>query len=59
MSTVYTVEEVAAHLKLRPITIYRAVSAGRLDALRIGRQIRIPQESLEAFTKTRAASAKD
>jgi excisionase family DNA binding protein len=47
-----TVEELAAALRLSPMTAYRHVSAGRIPgALRIGRTIRIPVTSAEAYLK--------
>jgi putative molybdopterin biosynthesis protein len=52
MSTVYTPQEVADKLRVHRFTIYRAIRGGRLDALHIGNQIRIPHESLKAFTQT-------
>lgn len=49
MSTLYTVDEIAAQLRLHPLTVYRAVKDGRLEAFRIGRSIRITPDALEAF----------
>lgn len=59
MSTLFTVDEVAGQLRLRPLTIYRAVKSGKLEALRIGRVIRITPEQLEAFTQKRTTVAKE
>ncbi|MGH3567805.1 MAG: helix-turn-helix domain-containing protein, partial [Pseudonocardia sp.] len=44
------VEAVAALFEVSKETIYRAISSGRLDALRIGGSPRVPSEALRAFT---------
>lgn len=49
MSTLLTVKEAAAFLKLSPETIYRATKAGTLPHVRIGRSIRLSKEALEHF----------
>ncbi|MET9290741.1 helix-turn-helix domain-containing protein [Streptomyces sp. NPDC003077] len=46
----YSVEQVAEHLGLHVRTIRNYVRDGRLTAVRIGKQYRIAQEDLEAFT---------
>jgi excisionase family DNA binding protein len=49
MSTLLTVKEAAAFLKLSPDTIYRATKAGTLPHVRIGRSIRLSREALEEY----------
>jgi len=46
----YTVKEVAQILKLAPGTIYRAIYRGDLKYIKIGRAIRIPEESLRELS---------
>lgn len=45
----YTVEEVAALLRVDKRLVYREVESGRLDALRIGRVIRITRQQLDSY----------
>ncbi|TCM50403.1 helix-turn-helix domain-containing protein [Kribbella sp. VKM Ac-2568] len=51
----YSVEQVAERLGLHVRTIRNYVRAGRLKAVRIGKQYRISREDLEAFTGVSAA----
>ena len=46
-----TVDEVAQNLRVHPITVRRYIAAGQMAAVRVGRSIRIPKESLDAFVK--------
>jgi excisionase family DNA binding protein len=46
----YSVEDVAELLGLHVKTVRGYVRDGRLEAVRIGRQYRIPAEAIEAFT---------
>ena len=45
------VSEVAAAWDVCPNTVYRAIERGRLDAVRVGRVLRIPIESVRAFER--------
>lgn len=45
----YRVKAVAEMFDVHPATIYRAIKAGDLDALKVGGSIRIPAESVESF----------
>ena len=48
----YTVPEAADRLRCSRVTVYRAVWAGRLRAVRLGTErgsLRIPSEALDAF----------
>lgn len=39
---VYTIGEIAGHLRVSPVTLIRAIHKGRLKALRVGGQWRVP-----------------
>lgn len=43
----YTVKQVSEVLQVTPMTVYRLVSRGELDAVRIGRSVRITQSELD------------
>lgn len=45
-----TVKEAAAQLRVAPVSIYRAVEAGRLKAKRVGKLIRISSTAIADFT---------
>ncbi len=45
----YTIDEFAELTKVSPNTIRNMVKAGKIDYYRIGRQVRIPPESIEAL----------
>lgn len=48
---IYTVEQTAHILKVHPLSIRRYIKSGRLKALRIGGNIRIPQSEIDNFSK--------
>ncbi len=45
----YTIEEVAEMLKVAYMTVYRWIKAGKLDAVKAGKQYRIKQSKLDKF----------
>lgn len=47
--TFLTVAEVSAQLRVNPDTIYRAIAAGELGAVRVGRQLRIDEVGLARY----------
>lgn len=47
--TVYTVQEVAEILKVKPLTIYRLIDRKELKAFKVGRNVRIKQEDLDEY----------
>jgi excisionase family DNA binding protein len=44
-----TIPEVMAVLRVSRSTVYRLRLAGSLASVRVGRQVRIPEDSLRAF----------
>jgi excisionase family DNA binding protein len=46
-----TVREAAAHLRLNVKTVYAAITARTLRAVRFGRTVRIPREALAALAE--------
>ena len=47
--TLYTVRQVADQLGVHPETIRRLIHDGRLDAVRVGRVLRVGGSSLDGF----------
>lgn len=47
--TLYSVREVASRLGVHPETVRRLIHDGRLDAVRVGRVLRVHSSSLEGF----------
>jgi excisionase family DNA binding protein len=45
----YTVRECAEALRVSERTVRRAVSAGKIQSIRVGRLVRVPAESLRQF----------
>lgn len=51
--TYYTIEEVSEMLKVAYMTVYRWIKAGKLEAIKAGKQYRISKTSLDKYlTKT-------
>lgn len=44
-----TVAEVAEHLRVSTMTVYRLIQREELSALRIGRSYRVEREALDAY----------
>ena len=49
----YTIRECAEALRISERTVRRAIATGGLQALRVGRLVRVPAESLRAFVEHR------
>jgi len=49
MDSLYSVRDVAEQLGVHPETIRRLIHEGRLDAVRIGRVLRVHGASLQGF----------
>jgi putative resolvase len=45
----YTVKEVCEVLKIKPLTVYRWLKAGKLKAVKIGKSYRVEQSEFEKF----------
>lgn len=52
----WTVAEVAEHIRVSNMTIYRLIRAGQLPAVRVGRHYRIRQVALHAYLEASATS---
>ncbi len=53
MEQVLTVAQFANHLKIEPVTVYKAVRDGRLSCIRILGRIAIPKTELKRLKKRR------
>jgi excisionase family DNA binding protein len=47
-----TVAEVAQLLRVSKMTVYRLVHAGSLNAVRVGRSFRVPEDAVGAYLRT-------
>ena len=47
--TLYSVREVAGQLGVHPETIRRLIHDGRLDAVRVGRVLRVHRQAVDGF----------
>ena len=45
----YLVDELAEKLRVNPMTIYRYIKAGKLQAHKTGKEYRIPKAEFEKF----------
>jgi excisionase family DNA binding protein len=52
-----TVSEVAKHLRVSNMTVYRLVNSGQLAAVRIGRGYRIREEDVRKYLEQRYMDA--
>jgi excisionase family DNA binding protein len=52
----HSVTEVAQMLGLAPMTVYRAIHAGQLPAMKLGRRYLIPARALDAMEEVATAS---
>lgn len=46
---VYTLDEIAAPLRVSPMTLRRRIAAGQLNAFRVGRRWLVKQSERDAF----------
>ena len=44
-----TVAEVAAQMRVSKMTVYRLVHNGELEAVRVGRSFRVPEDAVEVY----------
>lgn len=52
-----TVAEVASHMRVSTMTVYRLIKAGELASVRVGKSYRIRQEDLDAYLRKRYTEA--
>jgi excisionase family DNA binding protein len=52
-----TVAEVARHLRVSNMTVYRLVNSGQLPAVRVGRGYRIREEDVRRYLEQRYMDA--
>ena len=45
----WTVSEVAQHMRVSNMTVYRLIKSGELRAIRVGKNYRIPSSHLDEF----------
>lgn len=45
----WTVGEVADHLRVSKMTVYRLITDAELDSIRVGRVYRVPEEALKTY----------
>jgi len=53
-TTFYTVKEVCEILKVKPLTVYRWLKAGKLKAVKIGKSFRIEKSEFEKFVNQKS-----
>lgn len=46
-----TVAEVAARMRVSKMTVYRLVHGGELEAVRVGRSFRVPDEAVQEYLR--------
>ena len=46
-----TVAEVAAIMRVSKMTVYRLVHSGELEAIRVGRSFRVPEQAVNQYLK--------
>lgn len=49
MSQYLSVSDVAKHINISKMTIYRLIESGEIPALRVGRSVRILEQDLEEY----------
>ena len=47
-----TVAEVAAMMRVSKMTVYRLVHGGELEAVRVGRSFRVPDDAVEEYLRS-------
>jgi excisionase family DNA binding protein len=56
---VYTTEEAAEHLRVKPITIRRYLKSGKLKGIKLGKEWRIPDSDMQGLIDRLKAERKD
>ena len=52
-----TVAEVALIMRVSKMTVYRLVKSGELEAIRVGRSFRVPEQAVNQYLKTALVGA--
>lgn len=52
-----TVAEVASHMRVSTMTVYRLIKAGELASVRVGKSYRIRQHDLDEYLRKRYTEA--
>lgn len=47
-----TVAEVATTVRVSKMTVYRLIHDGTLEAVRVGRSFRVPEQAVQAYLKS-------
>jgi excisionase family DNA binding protein len=47
-----TVAEVATIMRVSKMTVYRLVHSGELEAIRVGRSFRVPEQAVNQYLRT-------
>jgi excisionase family DNA binding protein len=58
MDDLLTVKQLSIILKVHQLTIRRYINEGKLKAVKVGGNVRVPQESLRSFMENYASSSK-
>ena len=53
--TVFTVQELATYLRMKPLTIYKHASAGRLPGFKVGSHWRFKRQTIDQWIKEQEA----
>ncbi|MDQ3537304.1 MAG: helix-turn-helix domain-containing protein [Actinomycetota bacterium] len=53
----WTVSEVAEHMRVSNMTVYRLIKGGQLSALRVGKNYRVRSRDLAAYLDASATNA--
>ena len=59
LPALFTVNEVAAALRVEPSTIYRWAREGTVPSIRVAGTVRIPADAVEAFARSVAHDEED
>lgn len=57
--TVFTVPELDAYLRMKPITIYKHVAAKQIPGFKVGSQWRFKKETIDAWIESKEVKVKN
>jgi excisionase family DNA binding protein len=52
MNKCYSVKALSELLGVKPLTVYRLLKAGKIQAFRVGRAVRVEQRAIDAFIES-------